>query len=42
MGFVYANIGLSIPRKPELRGIEVKSLVDTGDALLARTHSYSA
>jgi clan AA aspartic protease len=34
MGLVYANIGLSNPRKPELRGIEVKSLVDTGAAML--------
>jgi clan AA aspartic protease len=34
MGLVYANIGLSNPRKPELRSLEVKSLVDTGAAML--------
>jgi clan AA aspartic protease len=34
MGLVYANIGLSNPRKPELKSLEVKSLVDTGAVML--------
>lgn len=34
MGLVYANISLSNPRKPELKSLEVKSLVDTGAVML--------
>lgn len=34
MGLVYANIGLSNPRKPELKSVAVKSLVDTGAVML--------
>lgn len=34
MGLVYANITLSNPRRPELKSLEVKSLVDTGDVML--------
>lgn len=30
MGLVYANIKMSNPRKPELKPLEVRSLVDTG------------
>lgn len=34
MGLVYTDIGLSNPRLPELKGLVVKSLVDTGAAML--------
>jgi clan AA aspartic protease len=34
MGLVYANITLSNPRNSELKPIEVKSLVDSGAAML--------
>jgi clan AA aspartic protease len=34
MGLVYAEIGLSNPRKPELKSIAVRSLVDTGAVML--------
>ncbi len=34
MGIVYANIKLANPVKPELKGMEVKCMVDTGSTYL--------
>lgn len=34
MGHVFADIGLSNPRKPDLKPVEVKALADTGALML--------
>lgn len=34
MGLVYANIQLSNPKKPDLRPLSVKAMVDTGAVML--------
>jgi clan AA aspartic protease len=34
MGHIFADIVLSTPRKPELRGVAVKALADTGALML--------
>lgn len=34
MGHIFADIVLSNPRKPELRGVAVKALADTGALML--------
>ena len=39
MGLVYAKITLSNPRRPELKSIEISSLVDTDAAMLCLPES---
>src|SRR6266542_4196909 len=41
MGLTYANIVLSNPRKPELKPLEVKCLVDTGALMMSITETIS-
>jgi clan AA aspartic protease len=40
MGLTYANIVLSNPRKPNLKSIEAKALVDSGAAMLCIPNHY--
>jgi clan AA aspartic protease len=40
MGLTYTNLQLSNPRKPELKPIEAKALVDSGAAMLCIPDHY--